>query len=187
MIEKGLNNFFWGFLFISLNFRICGFDILPDVIGFILFAMAFSQIKEYSQHFSKASTLNIFTLILSIFSIYEVKNNNSGITFGILGPFSILVGLASLILTLYVIYNLFMGMKEMLNNHDKHMLAEEADDRWSQYKALTIASILAFIVIFIPVINILYVLGLFIFGIVFLVKTMQYFSSCKKSFSGYNY
>ncbi len=75
-----------------------------------------------------------------------------------------------------------MGMKEMLNNHDKHMLAEEADDRWNQYKALTIASILAFIVIFIPVINILYVLGLFIFGIVFLVKTMQYFSSCKDSF-----
>jgi len=126
MIEKGLNNLFWGFLFISLDFRICGFDILPDVIGFILFAMAFSQLKEHSQHFSKASTLNIFTIILSIFSIYEVKNNNSGITFGILGPFGILVGLASLILTLYVIYNLFMGMKEMLHNHDMHVLAEEA-------------------------------------------------------------
>ncbi len=187
MIEKGLNNLFWGFLFISLDFRICGFDILPDVIGFILFAMAFSQLKEHSEHFSKASTLNIFTIILSIFSIYEVKNNNSGITFGILGPFGILVGLASLILTLYVIYNLFMGMKEMLHNHDKHVLAEEADNRWNQYKELTIATILAFIVIFIPVINILYVLAIFIFGIVFLVKTMKYLSSCKTSFNGYTY
>lgn len=182
MIEKGLNNLFWGFLFISLNFRICGFDILPDVIGFILFTMAFSQLKEHSQHFSKAATLNIFTIILSIFSIYEVKNNNSGITFGILGPFGILVGLASLILILYVIYNLFMGMKEMLNNHNKHVLAEEADNRWNQYKALTIASILAFIVIYIPVLNILYMLGVLIFGIVFLVKTMKYLSSCKDSF-----
>lgn len=182
MIEKGLNNLFWGFLFISLNFRICGFDILPDVIGFILFTMAFSQLKEHSQHFSKAATLNIFTIILSIFSIYEVKNNNSGITFGILGPFGILVGLASLILILYVIYNLFMGMKEMLNNHNKHVLAEEADNRWNQYKALTITSILAFIVIYIPVLNILYMLGVLIFGIVFLVKTMKYLSSCKDSF-----
>ncbi len=182
MIENGFNKLSWGFLFIMLDFKICGFDIFPDVIGFILFAMAFSQLKEHSQHFSKASTLNIFTIILSIFSIYEVKNNNSGITFGILGPFGILVGLASLILTLYVIYNLFMGMKEMLNNHDKHLLAEEAYNRWNQYKELTIATILAFIVIFIPVINILYVLAIFIFGIVFLVKTMKYLSSCKDSF-----
>ncbi len=75
-----------------------------------------------------------------------------------------------------------MGMKEMLHNHDKHVLAEEADNRWNQYKELTIATILAFIVVFIPVINILYVLAIFIFGIVFLVKTMKYLSSCKDSF-----
>ncbi len=182
MIQSGLNKLYWGFLFIMLNFRICGFDILPDVIGFILFAIAFSHLKEHSQHFSKASKFNIFMIILSVFSIYEVQNNNGGINFGILGPLSIIIGISSFILTLLVIYNLFMGMKEMLMNHDKHSLAVEAEERWSQYKALTIASILAFIIMFIPLLNIIYVLGLLIFSIVFLVKTMKYINSCKECF-----
>ena len=187
MIEKGLNNLFWGFLFISLNFRICGYDILPDVIGFILFALAFSHLKEHSHHFSEASKFNIFMIILSIFSIYEVKNNNGAINFGILGPLSISIGIASFVLTLFVMYNLFMGMKEMLMNHDKHVLAVESEERWSQYKALTIASILAFVIMFIPILNIIYLLVLLIFSIVFLVKTMKYISDCKQSFIRSNY
>ncbi|WP_346917006.1 hypothetical protein [Clostridium sp.] len=187
MIEKGLNNLYWGFLFISINFRICGFDILPDVIGFILFSLAFSNLKEHSDYFAKASTFNIFMIILSVFSVYEVQNNNGGINFGILGPFSILIGIVSIILTLLVIYNLFMGMKEMLMNHDKYALAVEAEERWSQYKVLTIASILIFAIIFIPLLNIIYALVLLIFSIVFLVKTMRYISDCKQSFIRYNY
>ncbi len=188
MIENGFNKLSWGFLFIVLDFKICGFDIFPDVIGFILFAMAFSQLKEHSQHFSKASTLNIFTLLLSIFSIYKVQSSNSSIiNYGILGSFSIFVGIPYFILTLLVIYNLLMGMKEMLISNNKNSLAMEADERWTRFITLIIASILGGLLLFIPVLGVIYILGLLIFSIVFLVKTMQYFSSCKKSFNEYNY
>lgn len=188
MIQNGLNKLSWGFLFIMLDFKICGFDIFPDVIGFILFAIAFSQLKEHSPHFSKASTFNIFTIVLSIFSIYEVQSNNGSIiNNGILGPFSILIGIPYFILTLLVIYNLFMGMKEMLINNDKNNLAMEADERWTRFVTLIIASILGGLLLFIPVLGIIYILGLLIFSIVFLVKTIKYINSCKSSFNEYNY
>lgn len=183
MIKNGLNKLFWGFLFISINFRICGIDIFPDVIGYILFALAFNQLKENSDHFSKASTFNIFMIILSIFSIYEVQATNGGINLGPLGILSIPIGIASFILTLFVIYNLFMGVKELMSIHNNYTLAMEADERWKQYVALLIATAIAFIIIFIPVLNIIYALVLFGFSIAFLVKTLKFVNDCKNFFN----
>ncbi|HAK43074.1 MAG TPA: hypothetical protein DCM59_10720 [Clostridium sp.] len=182
MIETGLNKLFWGFLFISINFRICGIDIFPDVIGYILFALAFNQLKENSEHFSKASTFNIFMIVISIFSIYEAPNANGGINLGFLGILSIPMVISSFILTLLVVYNLFMGVKELMSTYNKYTLAIEAEERWKQYIALIIATAVAFAIIFIPVLNIIYLLGLFVFSIVFLVKTMKFISNCKESF-----
>lgn len=36
MNESGFHKLYWGFLFILIDFRINGFDILPNVIGYII-------------------------------------------------------------------------------------------------------------------------------------------------------
>ncbi len=182
MIDGGLNKLSWGFLFIMLSFRIQGFDIFPDVIGFILFAIAFNELKEKSEFFTKASRFNFFMIILSIFSIYQPTNVNRMTNYGYTGVFSIPIAIISIVLILLVIYNLFMGMKEMLNQYEKYDLANEAEERWSKYKALTIAYALIFIVVFIPFLNLIYLIALIIINIVFLVKTINYINRCKQYF-----
>ena len=71
MNQRGFTQLYWGFLFVMLNFRIQGFDILPDIVGYIFFAFGFAALASNSEHFKKASRLNIPMIILSIFSIYE--------------------------------------------------------------------------------------------------------------------
>ncbi len=180
MIESGLNKLSWGFLFIMLSFRVQGFDIFPDIVGFILFALAFNELKEKSEFFKKASKFNFFMIIMSIFLIYQPTNVNGMINYGYTGMFSIPIAIISIVLTLLIIYNLFKGMKEMLKQYEKYDLANEAEERWSKYKALTIAYIFILIVVFIPLINLIYLLGLIILNIIFLVKTIKYINRCKQ-------
>jgi len=67
MVANGFNKLYWGFLFILIDFRINGFDILPDIIGYILFAFAFSALASGSSHFVLAGRYNIPMIILSTF------------------------------------------------------------------------------------------------------------------------
>jgi hypothetical protein len=150
MNQGGLMKLYWGFLFIMIDFRLQGIDVLPDIVGYLLFAAGFGILMSNSEYFNKARNFNIPMIILSIFEIYEKPAQGGGIQLGSFGIFGVLIGIASIILSLLVIYNLFMGIKEMANQQGQMELYEESDRRWNQYLILQIASIFAFILIFIP-------------------------------------
>lgn len=179
--ESGFNKFYWGFLFIMIDFRIQGFDILPDIIGYILFAAGFSILAANSESFRKAGNFNILMIILSVFSIYEKPVQGGGIQFGPLGPLGIIIGIASLIIGLLVVYHLFMGIKDMAEEQSQMDISEEADKRWNQYLLLQLAAILAFILIFIPPLAILYIVAMLIVAIVITVAIMQFMKRCGES------
>lgn len=179
MNQKGFTQLYWGFLFIMLDFRIQGVDILPDIVGYIFFASGFSTLASKSEYFNKASKLNIPMIILSIFSIYEKPAHGSGINinFGALGILGILISVASLILGLLVVYYLFMGIKEMSNNVHRDIY-EEADRRWNEYLILQIAVLLGFIIAFIPLVNFLYIVGVLIASIVLTFIILDFMKRC---------
>ncbi len=191
MNRKSFTQLYWGFLFIMLDFRIQGLDILPDTVGYILFALAFYALASNGEHFDRAFRLNIPMIILSIFSIYEKRVQNSGmnrpginISFGTLGTLrilisyaSLLISLASLILELLIVYHLFMGIKEMSRNVHWD-LYEEADRRWNQYLMLQIAVLLGFVIIFIPWLNFLYIIGVFAASIVLMFIILGFMKRC---------
>jgi hypothetical protein len=181
--ESGFRNLYWGFLFIMVDFRIQGVDILPDIIGFILFAMGFGVLAANSIHFSKAASYNLPMIFLSVFAIYERPAQGGGVQLGLFGPFGILIGLASIILSLFVVYHLFMGIKDMAVQRQQMDLQAEAEERWSQYLFLQIALVLAFILIFVPVIGILYIIALLIASIVLVVKIMSFIKMCEDRLS----
>lgn len=180
MYGDGFRKLFWGFLFILVDFRIQGFDILPDIVGFILFAMGFSALVSASEFFVKAQNFNYPMIFLSIFQIYERPAQAGEIHYSPLGPLGLLIGIASLILTLLVVYNLFAGIKDMAHQRDQLGLADEAGTRWSQFLALQIAVLLAFIVMFIPGLNLLYIIGLIIASIVLTVVIMGFMKRCEE-------
>jgi len=174
MIEKGFNQLYWGFLFTMLDFRIQGFDVLPDFVGYLLFASGFGILAANSMYFKKASKLNIPMIILSIFTIYERPKQEPGINIDLLGS---IVGIVSLILGLLIIYYLFAGVKEMsVNVHQD--IYEEADIRWRQYLMLQIAVMLGFVIIFIPFLNFLYIIGLLAASVVLMFVIMGFMKRC---------
>lgn len=183
MYSVGFSKFYWGFLFTMIDFKIQGFDVLPDIVGYIFFAAGFSILANQSEHFSKAAKLNIPMIILSIFSIYEKPVQGGGINLGSLGLLSIPLAIVATILGLLVIFNLFMGIKEMSRLNGRLDIYDEADKRWGQFVALQIAAILAFVIIFIPVLGIFYIFALFIFAIVLTFILMGFMKRCGESLS----
>lgn len=182
-MESGLNKLYWGFLLIMLSLRIQGFDILPDIVGYILFASAFSDLASESTNFSTAAKFNIPMIILSVFSIYQNPAQVQGINLGSLGLLSIPLGIATFVLNLLVVYNIFMGIKAMASQRGQFELASESDQKWNQYKMLQIAAVFTFILIFIPMIGFIYIMVLFVVAIVIAVKIMGFIKRCKESFT----
>lgn len=179
IMQKGLEKFLWGFIFIMLSFRIQGFDILPDVIGYVLFAMGFYELAERSEHFRIAAKYNVPMIVLSLFSIYSrpqnVESNFSGLTLLLVFMLSIV----SFCVSLYVVYNLLMGIREIVQKMGNTILVAETDKRWRQYRMLQFAILASMIIILIPALGLLYIIGVFIATIVFLVDIKRYIDKCK--------
>lgn len=183
MVEKGLNKLFWGFIFIMLSFRIQGFDILPDVVGYLLFAFAFKDLISSSDFFSKASKYNIALIVLSIFSIYERPTQAEGIHLGSLGILGVIIGIAALILNLLVVYNIFMGINEIAYTQEKYDLAEDSQKKWKLYLMLQIAIWLVLILVFIPIFAIIYTFGVFVVSIIITITILTFLKRCSRELS----
>ncbi|MFA6941208.1 MAG: hypothetical protein WCQ54_09555 [Clostridiaceae bacterium] len=161
------------------DFRLQGIDILPDSIGYILFAVGLSLIAAENNWFKKAGKLNIFMIFLSIFQIYEKPAEGIGINIG--SPYEIIIGIAATIISLLLIYNLFMGIGYMASLKGKTDIEEEAHKRWTQYLMLQLAVLLAFLVLFIPIIAFLYFILLIVISIVFGFIVMGFMRRCGNS------
>jgi hypothetical protein len=181
VLESGFNKFYWGFFFIMIDFRLQGVDVLPDIIGYCLFATGFSILASRSSCFEKARSLNMIMIILSILQIYERPAQGSGINFGALGPVGFIIGIAATILSLFVIYNLFMGIKDMASLQGQINIREEAEKRWTQYLMLQLAGLFAIILIIIPPIALIFIIGIFVFSIVLTIVIMGFMKSCGTS------
>lgn len=185
MIESGFNKFYWGFIFIMIGFRIQGFDILPDIVGFLFFASGFSTLSSSSAYFRLAAKYNIPMIILSVFSIYNppAPNPGGGIQLGTLGIFSIPLTIASLIFNLLVVYNLFMGIKDMAKIGEQSDLVVESDEKWNEYKILQIAVLFVFILVFIPPLAFAYIFVLLIISVNFTIRVLGFLKRCRDSLS----
>lgn len=178
MNGRGLNKLFWGFFFIMLNFRIMGFDILPDIVGYIFLASGISDLISNNDFFNKAAKYNVPMLILSILSIYQAPAQGGGISLGLLGIFSIPIAIASFILNLLLVYNIFMGIKDMAEKLGQYDLMEESGKRWNQYKMLQIALLFSFILIFIPPLALIYIFVLFIVSFILTISILGFLKRC---------
>lgn len=108
------------------------------------------------------------------------------IDFSILGVFGILIDIVSVILELLIIYYLFMGIKELSENLHRDIY-EEADMRWKQYLMLEIAVMLGIIMVFIPLLNFLYILGMIIASVILMTIIMKFMKKFGENFQLHNY
>ncbi|WP_027628004.1 hypothetical protein [Ruminiclostridium cellobioparum] len=183
MHRSSFNMISLGFLFLLIDFRIQNFDILPDIVGYILFAVGFHALASYSEYFKKASYVNIPLLVGSILDIYKPASTPSqagGVSFdfGVLGFLAIPVILVVLVLNMLVVYFMFQGIIEMALEKGLGSLADEAGRRWKEYLYLQVAILFSFIVAFLPVIGIAFIIALGVISLVITFAIMRFMKVC---------
>lgn len=185
MYSSAFSKFYYGFIFILLDFKVQGFDIFPDIIGYILFAFSFSALVSQSEYFRKASYVNIPMIFLSALYIYEPQSPaQPGINFSF-GPFGILgipIAIASIVLSIMVVYYLFQGIIEMARVRGAFNIVDEAEHRWRQFLYLQVAAILVFALIFVPFLIFFYFIGLIIASIALVIVILNFMRKCKEYF-----
>ncbi len=181
MKADAFRKFYWGFLFVMIDFRLMGIDVLPDIIGYIHFGGGLALLAAESEHFARAKNINLLLLLLSVLQIYERPVQEGGVHIGSSGPLAFAVGIAVLIMGLLHVHNLLMGIKEMAMKAGDSAIAQEADSRWSQYLTVQIAGFLGLIMIALPAIGVFYFIGLLTATIVLAINIMNYMKRCEES------
>lgn len=143
---SGLKLALTGLIFTAINIRIQGFDIFPDVIGYIMVIIGLGRIEKYSGCFSSAKIAAYLLTVLSLFNIYQAPvqntaaaadmftttnsvNYNAGI-FGSIPWLAALFMVAGTVANLYFACFMCRGMKNLLLRVGDDTLAGICDDRW---------------------------------------------------------
>ncbi|QGT98794.1 hypothetical protein SYNTR_0201 [Candidatus Syntrophocurvum alkaliphilum] len=179
MDTKAFRYLYWGFLFVSLDFRLQGFNILPDIIGYILFALALGTLASRNENFNSAKPITYVLIFLSIFTIYEAPTPQEfGVDFSV-NPIGAAIGIISLLLSVIVVYKIFMGIKELADQQEELEISNEAVLRWKQFLFLTIATLFSIVLMVIPVLAFLAIIFILIAKIVLTIKIMSLMAKCE--------
>lgn len=190
-MADGFRMLYWGFFCVLVSFRIQGIDIIPDVIGFLLIAGGVGKLLSESDHHKTARDYAFPTILLSIFRIYHppaepeaVRGAGVGprvqfhLNMGLLGPIGILVDVTLLLLTLLLVYNVFMGIKEMAVRHNQGSIAKGAEQNWNRFLWLHLAYIFLPVLLFVPAVAAIAATGLFIASIALAMAIMRLMKQC---------
>lgn len=143
----GLKTVFWGLLFTVINIRIQGFDILPDVIGYLIVIAGLRKIEAYEGKFTAAKRMARVLTAVSLINIYQEPAGNAENPGGLMGAASNTVNFSAgifgdvpwlavflmvvgLLANFFFIYFMCMGMKSLLLQIGDFALAGICDDRW---------------------------------------------------------
>lgn len=118
---RGFTKIVAGMLFIFINFKLQGFDIIPDPIGYILIISGLVSLSSLHNSFRKAVPFVIGSLILSIIDVFisvQTGGNNIplssvvGMKMGVAWIISILGGIFGIVFLTF----LCKGTTELLND-----------------------------------------------------------------------
>jgi hypothetical protein len=180
MRKTGFSTLSWGFFFDMFDFRINSFDILPDVIGHILFLVGLISLACYSTYFNKAKIYSIFMIAFSILGLFKGNNVNIGVNSDITVGLTLILSISGLIVYLVLLYNIFMGIKDLATVQGIGEVYNEADKRWVQFVWLQILTIPGIIIMFIPLINLIYIISILIANIVLAINIMKLMKKCEQ-------
>lgn len=170
---KGFEKIFWGFLFL-LDFRLQGFDILPDAIGYLLFYSGLENLISQNRFFTTARKCALPLIVLSLFDLYQVQKPGIGINSSFESWPFIIIGLAAAVLNLIMVYHLCTGVAEMARAEGRVSLRADAETRWKYYLGANLAFLILWpLVLVVPSLAMIFSLPLFIIMIVVIILLMM--------------
>jgi hypothetical protein len=166
-----------------LNVNINNFDLLPDVIGYILFAVGLNILSTENIFFLKAQNYNWFLIALSIMKLWNcyISITYFQLSFKFIAIF--LFTVLYFVINILMVKNLFLGISCMREIENNPYLFVEANENYKYYKYLQIGGIAAFIIIFIPKIGFVYAIALFILSILIMINIMNFMKRCEEEYN----
>jgi len=164
-----MHKIFIGLILIFLDFNLdlntTRIGLIPDFLGYISLLQGIKEMKGKSPYFSKIFPITNFALFFSIV-IYFL--DLIGLS---LNPpnsfFAVVLGIAGIILSLYISYNIVQGVLDMQKNTGPNLNGYNLYIAW---KLLAAFSILVYPMIFIPGLNIIFIILALVFNIYFLYQ-----------------
>lgn len=176
------NKLFWGFLFF-FDFRIQGFDILPDIVGYCIIYSALNGLALLNGHFKRAKKYVLPLIILSFSNIYQVQQQVTQFKVNTIGIVLIVVSAITSIMHLLMAFHICMGISEMAQDINNNELQETAKRRWKHYlivQALTMAFI--FTTYFIHTLVTIIFMPLFVVSIIVLLLIIGLMKQAEENF-----
>jgi hypothetical protein len=142
---SGLRLCLYGLILTVININIQGFDIFPDVIGYILVIVGLGKIEAYEANFNLAKRIAYILTVLAAINIIKPQNQDvsgsgnllqtANVTFsaGIFGNvpwLALLFMLVGMAASITFAYAMCMGMKNLLTRIGDETLAGICQDRW---------------------------------------------------------
>lgn len=176
----GFKQIFWGTVFL-FDFRINGYDILPDFIGYILITAGLTTVMHLNKKFEYARIFSTILIIPSVFTIYEGGNleisSISQIFEVAYASFILLSGFLITILFLFYVYFLYTGIQEEATKIPDMDLANKAK---LVFVFILITSISSYIAIILPLLFI----PIFILSVIIIVLSLLTLASASNVIEG---
>ena len=148
---SGLRLVFWGLIITAINIRIQGFDIFPDVVGYIMVIVGLGRIEKCEGNFTSAKIMAYVLTAISLVNIYQAPSGSVNFSAGIFGAIPWLAALlmiAGMLANIAFAYFICLGLKNLLIKVGDHTLAGICDDRWKLILAAEIGLLVSMLTVF---------------------------------------
>jgi len=175
-----VGSIFIGMIFIFLNFDLnignARIGLIPDFIGYSFMLNGLSELEWFSRRFSKIKpvTSGMITYSILTYAFALIGGTTSvDIQYALAphGLFLTALGLAALLISLFISYNIIMGIRDIELYQDRNL---NSGRLYSTWKMMAVFSVLTFTAAIMPA---LAVVGL----IVTLVATVMYLFAFNKA------
>ncbi len=134
MYSEKYNKLFWGLVITLFDFRIMGFNILPDLIGYIIIISALLSLQSHHKGYGKAKMFAIVLLVLSVTDIYQIDDNIlNGFTVNTTTIIFMIISSITVILDILMVYFIINTILELALSSNFDELYETAQFRWKAY------------------------------------------------------
>jgi hypothetical protein len=162
-MDKIFTGMIFAFLDFNINIGSSQIGLIPDFVGYIFIVNGLFELSSKSSRFQKvqthASIMAFYTGILYALDLF-------GISFSIGVYIRFFMGLVSTVLSLYISYNIVMGVKDIEKAEGWTL---DGDRLFKLWGALFIFSIASYGLYLIPGLNLAVIIGAFIVGLGYII------------------
>jgi len=178
----GAFDLLWTAYIFLFDVRIMGFDVLPDVVGYVLMTIGLNRLASLNKHLATAAKLAPVAALVSLADFYLPPAAGApmfafgGPTFKTpIGASLTVASVALIVLNLVVVYHTVAGIIQLARSRKDDEVVEAAEARWGEYKALHIALIpIVLFAALVPAVNWLAPLAQLAIGIVVYLGIMGF-------------